>query len=119
MRNSIREACLAKSCIRCFLRRNTRWFEHDLTLCVEKETNKSLCSPKLRTLRLKAMKRLHRKIWTPEEDNLLRTLLENGRSVAKVAETLNRTVTAIKGRASLLRISRKQKAGSKIKADAS
>jgi hypothetical protein len=57
------------------------------------------------------MKQLHRKIWTTEEDNLLRTLLENGRSFAIAAEALNRTVTAIKGRASVLRISRKRNAG--------
>jgi hypothetical protein len=105
-----------------FLGRSTRWLERnlklwveDLKLWVEKErlSNELLSSPNPRMFRLNTMKRLHRKIWTPEEDNLLRTLLENGRSVTIAAETLTRTVTAVKGRASLLRISCKRNAGSK------
>jgi hypothetical protein len=103
-----------------FLRRSTCWLERnlklwvkDLKLWVERLSNELLSSPNPRMFRLNTMKRLHRKIWTPEEDNLLRTLLENGRSVTIAAETLTRTVTAIKGRASILRISCKRNAGSK------
>jgi len=49
-----------------------------------------------------------RNIWTPEEDNRLRTLLEAGRPTAFAAAELKRSVTAIKGRAYVLRISLKR-----------
>jgi hypothetical protein len=55
------------------------------------------------------MKRPHRKSWTPEEDKRLLTLFEEGRSTMIVAAMLQRTVTAVKGRTSSLRISRRQK----------
>jgi hypothetical protein len=46
--------------------------------------------------------------WTSEDDYRLRTLLESGASPAIVATKLKRTLTATKGRASLLGISFRQ-----------
>jgi hypothetical protein len=43
--------------------------------------------------------------WTPEEDGRLRALLEGGASKMLVAAKLNRTLSAIRGRASILRLS--------------
>ena len=54
------------------------------------------------------MKRPHRKLWTPEDDQLLRTMIEKGKSATIIAAALKRTVTAVKGRTSLLRLSRKR-----------
>ena len=43
--------------------------------------------------------------WTPEEDDRLRALLEGGASKTLIAAKLNRTLPAIRGRASILRLS--------------
>ena len=52
-----------------------------------------------------AMTENDRNIWTPEEDNRLRTLLGAGRSIASVAADLKRSETAVRARAYVLRIS--------------
>ncbi len=49
-----------------------------------------------------------RNIWTPEEDDRLRTLLGVGRSIPFVAADLKRSEAAVKGRAYVLRISLKR-----------
>jgi hypothetical protein len=46
--------------------------------------------------------------WTPEEDMRLKKLIEAGGPIELVAEKLRRSVSAIKGRAQLLKISRKK-----------
>jgi len=61
------------------------------------------------------MRRPHRKIWTPEEENLLRTLLENGRSVTIAAETLNRTRDCIKGAPAYFAYRASGKSGQRLK----
>jgi hypothetical protein len=43
--------------------------------------------------------------WTPEEDDRLRALLEGGASKTLIVVKLNRTLSAIRGRASILRLS--------------
>jgi hypothetical protein len=54
--------------------------------------------------------------WMPEEDNRLRTLLEEGASTVFVAAKLKRTVSAIKGRAHVIGMSfRRIKLGLKAK----
>jgi hypothetical protein len=54
--------------------------------------------------------------WMPEEDNRLRTLLEEGSSTVLVAAKLKRTVSAIKGRAHVIGLSlRRIKLGLKVK----
>jgi hypothetical protein len=40
--------------------------------------------------------------WTPEDENLLRALVESGASVTLVAAKLNRSITAIQVRAKLM-----------------
>jgi hypothetical protein len=55
-----------------------------------------------------AMTENDRNIWTPEEDNRLRTLLGAGRSIASVAADLKRSKTAVRARAYVLRISLKR-----------
>jgi len=45
------------------------------------------------------------RLWTPEEDIRLRTLLESGASTALVAAKLKRSISATKGRASAIGIS--------------
>ena len=42
--------------------------------------------------------------WTPEDEKLLRELVEGGASVTLVAAKLNRTITAIQVRAKLMRL---------------
>lgn len=46
--------------------------------------------------------------WSPDEDAHLRTLLETGNAIEDVAAKLDRSVPATKGRAQLLKISRKR-----------
>jgi hypothetical protein len=46
--------------------------------------------------------------WTPEEVDLLRTLLEANSSIHLIAAKLKRTVSAVKGRVHLLGMSTKQ-----------
>jgi hypothetical protein len=43
--------------------------------------------------------------WTPEEDGRLRALLEGGASKTLITAKLNRTLSAIRSRASILRLS--------------
>jgi hypothetical protein len=47
--------------------------------------------------------------WAPEEDNRLRTLLEEGVSVLLISAKLKRTVSAIRGRAKLIGMSLRPK----------
>jgi DNA-binding NarL/FixJ family response regulator len=51
---------------------------------------------------------LARTFWTPEEDNLLRMLIEAGKPIEFIAAELNRSANAVKGRAWALRISLKR-----------
>jgi hypothetical protein len=44
-------------------------------------------------------RRLVNRTWTAEEDDLLRTLLEGGKSTTLIAGKLKRSVMAVKGRA--------------------
>jgi hypothetical protein len=54
--------------------------------------------------------------WTPAEESRLRILVEDGASVVLVAAKLKRTVTAIRGRASVIGVSfRPIKPGLKVK----
>jgi len=54
--------------------------------------------------------------WTPEEEDLLRGLIEGGASITLIAAKLKRTSTAIRGRASYLKVSLKRvKPGVKAK----
>lgn len=46
--------------------------------------------------------------WTPEEEGRLRALVDSGVSLALVAVRLKRTITAIRGRASILKLPLKQ-----------
>ena len=48
------------------------------------------------------------KKWTPEEDERLRSLIESSMSIPHVAAKLKRSVSAVKGRAHLLKISIKR-----------
>jgi hypothetical protein len=50
-------------------------------------------------------RRTAKRPWTPEEDNRLRRLLEEGTSTLLVAAKLKRTVTALKGRAAIIGVS--------------
>jgi hypothetical protein len=62
-------------------------------------------------------RRLINRVWTPEEDHILRTQLESGASTTLVAGRLKRSVMAIKGRAHKIGVSFKQiKLGLKTKA---
>jgi len=54
--------------------------------------------------------------WTPEEESRLRTLVEESASALLVAAKIKRTVTAIRGRASVIGVSlRPIKPGLKVK----
>lgn len=44
------------------------------------------------------------KLWTPQEDELLRELAASGAALAEIAEKLNRTVSATTARAYILRV---------------
>ena len=62
------------------------------------------------------MPRNSSKRWTPEEDDLLRTLIETGTSALLIAAKLKRGVHATKARAYAIGISfRRVKAGLKAK----
>lgn len=50
-----------------------------------------------------------RRPWTAEEHQLLRTLLEGGASITLIAAKLKRNITAVKARASVIRVSLKRK----------
>ena len=51
------------------------------------------------------MNRYRKRSWTPEEESRLRTLVEEGASPLLVAAQLKRTVTATRGRASVIGVS--------------
>jgi hypothetical protein len=54
--------------------------------------------------------------WTPEEDDCLRVLFEAGNSKVLVAAKMKRTISAIKARAFILKISvKRKKFGLKVK----
>jgi hypothetical protein len=56
--------------------------------------------------------------WTPEEESLLRSMREAGKSTTLISAKLKRTVISIKWRASKIGVSFKQKkAGPKARAD--
>jgi hypothetical protein len=55
-------------------------------------------------------------LWTPEEDKLLKSLIESSLSMHSIAAKLKRSVSAVKGRAHLLKISIKRASfGLKVK----
>ena len=43
--------------------------------------------------------------WEPEEDNQLREMVEAGKSITIISLRLKRTITAVRGRLSILKIS--------------
>jgi hypothetical protein len=49
------------------------------------------------------------KIWTPEEDELLKSLLESNASIIRIAMKLKRTSAAVTARVSKLKLRRKPK----------
>jgi hypothetical protein len=46
--------------------------------------------------------------WTPEEDELLKSLIESSKSIHSIAAKLQRSLSAVKGRAHVLKISTKR-----------
>jgi hypothetical protein len=46
--------------------------------------------------------------WTPEEDRLLKSMIESSNSILSIAAKLQRSVSAVKGRAHVLKISIKR-----------
>jgi hypothetical protein len=46
-----------------------------------------------------------RRIWEPEEDKQLREMAEAGKTITMIALRLKRTVNAVRGRLSILKIS--------------
>ena len=49
-----------------------------------------------------------RRLWTPDEDELLRKLIEAKKSLGLIAAKLKRSTMAVRGRASILKISVKK-----------
>jgi hypothetical protein len=47
-------------------------------------------------------------LWTPDEDKLLKSLIESNKSIHSIAAKLRRSMPAVKGRAHLLKISIKR-----------
>jgi hypothetical protein len=47
-------------------------------------------------------------LWTPEEDRLLKSMIESSISIHSIAAKLQRSVSAVKGRAHVLKISMKR-----------
>jgi len=54
-------------------------------------------------------------VWTPEEDKRLKSLIESSLPIHSVAATLQRSVSAVKGRAHRLQISIKRTSFGKAK----
>jgi DNA-binding NarL/FixJ family response regulator len=46
------------------------------------------------------------KVWTPKEDELLKSLLESGASIIQIALTLKRTAAAVRARVGKLKLGR-------------
>jgi hypothetical protein len=51
------------------------------------------------------MPRYFKRPWKPEEDNQLREMVEAGKTITIISLRLKRTVTAVRGRLGILRVS--------------
>ena len=51
------------------------------------------------------MPRYGKRPWEPEEDNQLREMVEAGKTITMISLTLKRTVTAVRGRLGILKVS--------------
>ncbi len=54
---------------------------------------------------VKMMPRYGKRPWKPEEDNQLREMVEAGKTITIISLRLKRTVTAVRGRLGILKVS--------------
>ena len=54
---------------------------------------------------VKMMPRYGKRPWKPEEDNQLREMVEAGKTITSISLRLKRTITAVRGRLGILKVS--------------